>query len=135
MVAGRRCRIRYDHRGYYGGGAGALVVDHDTLLNPHDQTAAVFASVDFGNQTTLTVTGSILAGGDYVIYGGGSGSGGKVVGPVTITNNRFSRVYEPNGGYYGAAAYLNESVTTWSATCGTKRCSQSKSRTTKGPYR
>ena len=26
-----------------------------------------------------------------MIYGGGSGSGGKVVGPVTISGNRFSR--------------------------------------------
>lgn len=99
---------------YYGGGAGALTVDHDTMLNPQGQTAVVFASVDFGEQTALTITDNLMAGGGYMIYGGGSGSGGKVLGPVTITGNRFSRKYYPKGGYYGVDAYLNKAVTTWS---------------------
>jgi outer membrane biosynthesis protein TonB len=99
---------------YYGGGAGPLVVNHNTMLNPQGQTAVVFTSVDFGNQTTITVTNNLMAGGGYMIYGGGSGTGGKVLGPVTITGNRFSREYYPDGGYYGVAAYFNEAVTTWS---------------------
>ena len=99
---------------YYGGGAGPLIVNHNTMLNQQGQTAVVFASVDFGNQTTLTITNNLMAGGGYMIYGGGSGSGGKVVGPVTITGNRFSREFYPNGGYYGVASYMNEAVTTWS---------------------
>lgn len=99
---------------YYGGGAGALIIEHDTMLNPHNQTAAVFASVDFGNQTTLRIENSLLAGGDYVIYGGGSGSGGTVVGPVSVKNDRFSRKFFPNGGSYGIDTYMNKSVTEWS---------------------
>jgi hypothetical protein len=99
---------------YYGGGGGPLIVNHNTMLNQQGQTAVVFASVDFGNQTTLTITNNLMAGGGYMIYGGGSGSGGKVVGPVTITGNRFSREFYPNGGSYGVAAYMNEAVTTWS---------------------
>ena len=99
---------------YYGGGAGPLIVNHDTMINPQGQTAVVFASVDFGNQTTLTITNNLMAGGGYMIYGGGSGSGGKVIGPVTVTGNRFSRRYFANGGYYGVDAYMNNAVTEWS---------------------
>jgi hypothetical protein len=99
---------------YYGGGAGPLIINHNTMLNQQGQTAVVFASVDFGNQTTLTITNNLMAGGGYVIYGGGSGSGGKVVGPVTISGNRFSREFYPDGGSYGVAAYMNEAVTAWS---------------------
>jgi hypothetical protein len=99
---------------YYGGGAGPLIINHNTMLNQQGQTAVVFASVDFGNQTTLTITNNLMAGGGYMIYGGGSGSGGKVVGPVTITGNRFSKEFYPNGGSYGVAAYMNDAVTSWS---------------------
>ncbi len=99
---------------YYGGGGGPLIVNHNTMLNPQGQTAVVFASVDFGNQTTLTITNNLMAGGGYMIYGGGSGSGGSVLGPVTITGNRFSRKYYPDGGYYGLDSYMTNSVTTWS---------------------
>ncbi len=99
---------------YYGGGGGPLIVNHNTMLNPQGQTAVVFASVDFGNQTTLTITNNLMAGGGYMIYGGGSGNGGKVLGPVTITGNRFSRKYYPDGGYYGVDSYMTNSVTTWS---------------------
>jgi hypothetical protein len=100
---------------YYGGGSGPLVVNHNTMLNPNGQTAVVFASVDFGDQTTLSITNNLMAGGGYMLYGGVSGSGGKVLGPVTVTGNRFSRKYYPEGGYYGVASYFENSVTSWSA--------------------
>lgn len=102
---------------YDGGGNGNLIVNHDTMLNPQGQTATVFASTDFGNQDTLTISNSLLAGGGYTIYGGTScttGGCGKVIGPVTISNNRFSKKYYPNSGYYGIFAYFNESVTKFS---------------------
>ncbi|HZE18067.1 MAG TPA: hypothetical protein VE197_21550 [Mycobacterium sp.] len=99
---------------YYGGGAGALVVDHDTMLNPQGQTAVVFSSVDFGDLTGVTIADNLMAGGGYMIYGGQSGSGGEVLGPVSVTGNRFSRKYFPNGGYYGVDAHMKASVTTWS---------------------
>ncbi len=110
---------------YYGGGGGALVLTHDTLLNPQDQTAAIFTKGDFGNVGTVTVTNNLLAGGGYTIYGGLSGSG-SVVGPVTVTGNRFARClsscgaggdshgYYPHSGSYDYGADFNNSVTTWS---------------------
>jgi hypothetical protein len=99
---------------YYGGGAGPLIADHDTMLNPHPQTAVVFASVDFGNQTMLSITNNLMAGGGYVLYGGGSGESGEVLGPVTVTGNRFSRLYFREGGFYGLDAHFNDAVTVWS---------------------
>jgi hypothetical protein len=102
---------------YYGGGEGPLIVNHDTMLNPQGQTATIFASTDFGNQTTLTITNNLLVGGGYTLYGGAScttGGCGSVKGPVTVTGNRFSKKYYPNGGYYGIGSYFNNAVTTWS---------------------
>ena len=119
---------------YYGGGGGLLVVDHDTLLNPEDQTADVFTKTDFGNVDTVTITDNLMAGGGYMIYGG-LGGAGTVNGPVTVTGNRFARCltrpildrggghfclrgpdvhgYWPNGGHYGVSGDFNDAVTTW----------------------
>jgi len=99
---------------YYGGGGGPITIRHNTLLNPHGQTAAIFLSSDFGNETEDRIEENLLAGGGFVIYGGGSGSAGSVLGPVIVEGNRFSRLYYPEGGYYGIAAYFNWAVTTWS---------------------
>lgn len=120
---------------YYGGGGGRLVISHDTLLNPEGQTAAVFGGNDYGDETGLTITNNLLAGGGYMIYGGTIGSAGASTTNVTITGNRFGRCltaghsdgygykcaggadahgYWPRGGYYGVAAYVGHSVTTWS---------------------
>ena len=63
---------------YYGGGGGSLIADHDTLLNPHDQTANVFTKTDFGDIDTVTVTNNLLAGASYVVYGGEGGIGSIV---------------------------------------------------------
>jgi hypothetical protein len=102
---------------YYGGGEGPLIVEHDTLLNPQGQTATVFASTDFGDQTTVTISDNLLAGGGYTLYGGTScttGECGAVKGPFTVTGNRFSDKYYPESGYYGVGAYFDAAVTTWS---------------------
>lgn len=102
---------------YYGGGEGTLNIEHNTLFSPnHDQgeTAVIFTSSDFGNQTGVTIKNNLLAGGNYTIYGGTTGSGGKVTGPYVVTGNRFSRKYDSNGGFYGIAADFNEAKTTWS---------------------
>ena len=120
---------------YYGGGK-ELKMNHNTMFSNKDQTAVVFASVDFHNQETITLTNNFMAGGGFVIYGGGSGSGGRVIGPVTISDNRFARCltpevqaenghhlckdgpdvhgYYPNGGSYGLTSEMDEAVTTYS---------------------
>jgi hypothetical protein len=95
---------------YYGGGDDALTIDHDTLLNPQPQTAAVYTYSDFGQVTNLTISNSLLAGGGYTIYGGGSTATG-----VTVTNNHFSRIYYPNGGHFGLSAAMNWDATDWTA--------------------
>jgi hypothetical protein len=119
---------------YYGGGGGSLVANHDTLLNPHDQTADVFIKTDFGDVDTVTVTNNLMAGGGFMFYGGEGGIG-SVVGPVTVTGNRFARCatapapdrggghycsagpdahgYWPHGGHYGVAGAINAGATTW----------------------
>lgn len=119
---------------YYGGGGGSLIADHDTLLNPHDQTANVFTKTDFGDVDTVTVTNNLMAGGGFMVYGGEGGIG-SVVGPVTVTGNRFARCatapvadrggghycaqgpdvhgYWPEGGHYGVAGAFNGPATTW----------------------
>ena len=48
---------------YYGGGSEALNVQHNTLLNPHTQTASVYAGTDFGPQQNLVINNNLLAGG------------------------------------------------------------------------
>jgi hypothetical protein len=122
---------------YYGGGGGGgyLIVEHDTLFNPEDQTADVFTNTDFGNVDTVTVTNNLMAGGGYMIYGGAGGSAGTVQGPMTVTGNRFARCqtapvfdrggghycrrgpdshgYWPEGGHYGISGDFNDAVTTW----------------------
>jgi hypothetical protein len=122
---------------YYGGGSGRLRLIHDTLVNPHSQTAVVFAGNDYGNETGLTIVDNLLNGGGFVIYGGGEGSLGATTTDVTITGNRFGRCltravfnkqsggsacakgadrhgYWPHGGYFGVDAYVRDAVTTWS---------------------
>lgn len=119
---------------YYGGGGGSLIADHDTLLNPHDQTADVFTKTDFGDVDTVTVTNNLMAGGGFMVYGGEGGTA-SVVGPVTVTGNRFARCltaavadrggghycsggadehgYWPQGGHYGVAGDFNADATRW----------------------
>jgi hypothetical protein len=88
-------------------------IDHNTLLNPLDQTAAVFlddhAGGGCGNKG-VTINNNILAGGDYPTYGD---NGSDCSSGIVITNNRFSRLYFPNGGEFGADAE-NVAATTWS---------------------
>jgi hypothetical protein len=117
---------------YYGGGDGPLTVEHDTLLNPQQQTATVFVWHDFGLASHIVVDGNLLAGGGFTVYGGDSSAT-----DVRVTNNRFARCitasvfnqssggfdcrggpdshgYYPDGGYFGHEAYFNRSQTTWS---------------------
>ena len=102
---------------YYGGGSRSITIRHNTLLNPpHDQgdTAVIFLSVDFGDERNVSVTDNLLAGGALALYGGASGSKGRVVGPMTYTGNRFSKIFYREGGLHVIGAYFKPAVTAWS---------------------
>ncbi len=94
-----------------------LVVRHSTLLNIHDQTAAVFVDTstpDNAGDSHLTITDSLLAGGGYTLYPAGN-STSPGTGTMDVERNRFARCksgkcpdthgYYPKSGYYGIAAY------------------------------
>ena len=109
--------LEHDECIYTDGGAPGIRAIHDTLINANpDQTAAIFVdNPDFGGggtNGTVDVENSILAGGDYEMYGGGGHSTAHN-GPVTMINNRFSRLFFSTGGQFGPAAYFSSGAT-WS---------------------
>jgi hypothetical protein len=86
-------------------------IDHNTLLNPLDQTAAVFLDNHAeGPNSNVTVNDNLMGGGGYVTYGDFDGDGSS---NIVITNNRFTRLYHSDGGYYGAEDQ-NDAATTFS---------------------
>src|SRR5262249_36568291 len=72
-------------------GGGGMTVQHNTIFNQLDQTATVAFYQDFGTQQNDLVTGNLLAGGGYCVYGGTGTKGGTA--NIRFTNNRFSRKY------------------------------------------
>jgi hypothetical protein len=85
---------------YFGGGNLAINVTGNTMLNPLDQTAAIFMDNSSGGlYDGVTISQNLLAGGGYTIYGGVA-KGGSVQNEV-ITNNAFSTIYDPNVGGFG----------------------------------
>ena len=110
--------LEHDECIYTDGGAPGIRAIHDTLIidNP-DQTAAIFVdNPDFGGggtNGTVDVENSILAGGDYCLYGG-AGRSTAHTGPVTVINNRFTRIFYSNCGDYGPDVHFTRGVTTWS---------------------
>jgi hypothetical protein len=108
--------LEHDECIYTDGTAPGIRAIHDTLLNPNSQTAAVFVDgPQFGGGSvtgTVDIENSILAGGDYCLYGGGTNP--AHTGPITIENNRFSRIYDADCGVYGTDAYFTSgSNVTW----------------------
>ena len=110
--------LEHDECIYTDGGAPGIRAIHDTLINANpDQTAAIFVdNPDFGGggtNGTVDVENSILAGGDYCLYGG-AGRSTAHTGPVTVINNRFTRIFYANCGDYGPDVHFTRGVTTWS---------------------
>jgi hypothetical protein len=88
-------------------GSTSLVIDHNTVLDPLDQTCAICLFSDFGQVQNVTIENNLLAGGDYALYGGLSGNEGASSTPgVRITGNVFSTVYFRGGGTFGPAAHV-----------------------------
>lgn len=89
------------------------LVQHNTLLNPLDQTAAIIVGGPWGPLKNVTITDNLMAGGDYTLYCCQTDAWGVDTPPsnTSITNNRFSREYFPKGGLYGPLADLNTTYT------------------------
>ena len=103
---------------YTDGGAPGIRAIHDTLINAMpDQTAAIFVdNPDYGgggDDGVLDVENSLLAGGDYCLYGGDGKGKTPKTGAETIINNRFSQLFYSSCGNYGPSAYM-PSGATWS---------------------
>jgi hypothetical protein len=108
-----------------GGDSRPLLVQHNTILNNYDQTDAVALFQDFGSEVNKTISGNLLAGGSYSLYGGGpNGCTGPASAPkcdpssnIVVTNNVFSTMFSPTGGGYGPVANFNPagSGNVWSA--------------------
>jgi hypothetical protein len=67
--------------------APGAVFKHDTLLNPHAETAVIFGDDSRGGACSgsLTLTDSLLAGGAYALYTCGGGGPGKATSVGTST--------------------------------------------------
>jgi hypothetical protein len=104
--------MRGDHNdSVQGDGASNLVLDHNTLLNPNDQTSALALYTEYGNNNNITVTNNLMAGGGYTCYcgDGASDNNGKPARAVNVTfvNNVFWRKYFASGGNFGAGRAYN----------------------------
>ena len=105
--------IHGDHTNgiYVAGTTEPLTIYGNTIFNNLGQTddinlAASPSRRDVANKDVANkmVVGNLLAGGGYSIYGGGrAGRTSNIV----IKDNEFGRLYYPEGGQYGPAAYFN----------------------------
>jgi len=96
---------------YVGGGTTEPTdIEHDTLLNPNNQTAAFFGDDHaWGPMHNVTIDNNLVASGGDGIDTGCNGDGNT---NIKITNNRLSYTYNshmPPGG-----ENTDPSVTTWS---------------------
>ncbi len=99
-----------------------LTISNNTILNGFGQTDAISLDASSaGPVANKTVTGNLLGGGGYAIYGGASL--GNATSNMIFRNNDFSQLYFARSGQYGAAAYVDSSGTgyvwsgnTWDST-------------------
>ena len=84
---------------YYGGGGGAdfsLLIQHNTIDNQLNQTAATFIESYSGSVNDVTLNDNILVGGSYPIYVINSGQGAPT--NVSITDNHLPGEGSADGG-------------------------------------
>ncbi len=59
------------------GGTAPLAIQHNTVLNKYGQTDAISLFEDFGVEANVLITGNLMAGGGYTVYGGRIRAAGK----------------------------------------------------------
>jgi hypothetical protein len=85
---------------FVSGGTRALTISDNTILDSLTEVDAIFlASVSGSPIANKTITGNLLAGGDYAVYAGG---GYNLSSTIVITSNRFGQTYYPTSGQFGA---------------------------------
>lgn len=84
-----------------------MTIRHNTILNQHDQTDAISLFQDFGLEANRLIADNLVAGGSYSIYGG-QNTGAPTAHNIRLVNNRFSRVFFPNGGVFGPVGAFDE---------------------------
>lgn len=92
-------------------GSSDLTIDHNTLLNPNDQTSALALYTEYGNNTNAVVSDNLMAGGGYTCYCGdgatdNKGNPARAV-HVDFVNNVFWRLYYPDAGGFGSGRAYN----------------------------
>jgi hypothetical protein len=116
MVRGNYIELGKNMRGDHndsiqGDGSSGLTIDHNTLLNPNEQTSALALYTEYGNNTNDLVSNNLFAGGGYACYCGDgmSDNNGKAAraSNVSFVNNVFWRRYYPDSGYFGAGRAFN----------------------------
>ncbi len=76
---------------------------HNTVINSHDQAAAVMMNNEFGGLANINVDGNRLVGGGYTVYLDGRKGGGAVDdASIKITNNQIG------DGQWGNFAFYDE---------------------------
>ena len=101
--------IHGDHTNgiYAAGSTDPLTIYGNTVFNNLGQTDDINLAASTSRQDVANkmVVGNLLAGGGYSIYGGGVRAGRT--SNIVIKDNAFGRLYYPEGGQYGPAAYFN----------------------------
>lgn len=82
-----------------------VVLNHNTFLNPNDQTAALSLFNEFGPNSNFQITDNLLAGGGYTCYCG-DGVDARASN-VSFVGNVFSRMFYPNVGNFGPGRAYN----------------------------
>jgi Right handed beta helix region len=92
---------------YTAGTTEPLTIYGNTIFNDLGQTDDINLDASSSGQhvANKTVVDNLLAGGDYSIYGGDAR--GNPTSNIVIEDNEFGRLYYPEGGRYGPAAYVN----------------------------
>lgn len=91
------------------GGSGVTITHNTILMNSTNGYAiALYNWIPAGTVVSdVTVTNNLLAGGNYVLY---CGAPGHVTPNLQFTNNRFSKIFYDNGGFYGSSANCSDAA-------------------------
>ena len=90
-------------------GAREVSLVGNTILNENGQTSALsLGNYPAGQSAHVLISGNLLAGGGYAVYGG------EPVQGVEFSDNRFSTRFFPRSGRFGVSAYWAERGNRWS---------------------